>query len=259
MGYTWYVEKRTYLHRMSPLSKVAAVSTMWFTAFILQSPIWNALELSVVVVMIVTARIPLSRFITYVKIIVPVMLIFLLLFATLIKGGETMLELRPLRVTSGGLSAGIIGSSRLGTLFFSTIGILLATTREIDIVKGLVKIRLPATAAFLFMMSMRFVTLSMSDLQTIREARRSRALPERENAFQFIRNLISIIIPLFIVTIRRIQTASNALEVKGFPPQRRNAHWLRGPLSRGEIGWMVCCLVFIGALAFLRLAFGWFT
>ncbi|MEM4306720.1 MAG: energy-coupling factor transporter transmembrane component T [Candidatus Caldarchaeum sp.] len=259
MGYTWYVEKRTYLHRVSPLPKIAMVSTMWFMAFILQSPLWNALELGIVIAVIVSARVPFSKFLTYVKIIVPVMFIFLLLFAILIRGGETLLELGPLGVTSGGLSAGVIGSSRLGTLFFSTIGILLTTTREIDIVKALVKIRLPATVAFLFMMSMRFVTLSMSDLQTIREARRSRALPERENTFQFIQNLISIVIPLFIVTIRRIQTASNALEVKGFPPQKRNANWLRSPLSRGEVCVVTGCLVFTGVMAFFRLVFGWFT
>lgn len=259
MGYTWYVEKQTYLHRVSPLTKIAIVSAMWFMAFILQSPLWNVLELAIVIAVIATAKVPLSRFLTYVKIIVPVMFIFLLLFSLLIREGQTLFELGPLRVTSGGLSSGIIGSSRLGTLFFSTIGILLATTSEMEIVKGLIKIRLPATAAFLFMMSMRFVTLSMSDLQIIREARRARALPEKENAFQFIRNLISIVIPLFIVTIRRIQTASNALEVKGFPPQRRNIYWLKAPLSWREVSWIMGCLAFTGAMAFLRLAFGWFT
>ncbi|MEM4417729.1 MAG: hypothetical protein QXD32_06710, partial [Nitrososphaerota archaeon] len=89
--------------------------------------------------------------------------------------------------------------------------------------------------------------------------RRSRALPERENTFQFIRNLISIIIPLFIVTIRRIQVASNALEVKGFPPQKRSAYWLRMPLSRVEVVSMAGCLIFTGVMAFLRLFYGWFT
>jgi energy-coupling factor transport system permease protein len=259
MGYTWYTAKKTYLHRASPLTKIAIVSMMWFLAFIFQSPLWNALELFTVIGVIITARVPFTRFLTYIKIIVPVMLIFLLLFAVLIRGGEILLDIGVIKVTTGGISAGIIGSSRLGTLFFSTIGILLATTREIDIVKGLAKLKLPATAAFLFMMSMRFVTLSMADLQTIREARRSRALPERENTIQFIRNLISIVIPLFIVTIRRIQTASNALEVKGFPPQKHNVYWLRGRLTIGEISWVAGCVAFTAIMLGLRLGLGWFT
>src|SRR5207245_2084367 len=74
---------------------------------------------------------------------------------------------------------GTIAASRLGALFLSTVGILLTTTRARYLIGGLMKGGLPFGASFLLMMTLRFISLSMTDLATIREARRSRAMPDR--------------------------------------------------------------------------------
>jgi energy-coupling factor transport system permease protein len=205
------------------------------------------------------ARIPLAAISAYLKIIIPVMAITIFLFILVQHNGKVYFQYGWFIVDAYGISTGIVGASRIGTLFFSTIGVLMTTTRERDLLSGLINAGLPFAASFLLMMSMRFVSLSMGDLQTVREARKARALPERENAFQLIRNMVSLVIPLFMVTIRRIQTASNALEVKGFSPDTRKRSFRREKLKSSEMAWIAGSIGLVAILAFMRLWLGYFV
>jgi len=244
---------------MSAVSKLAFVFALWLVAFIFQSPFWNAAELFLIVAIIVAARIPFSAISAYLKIIVPVMVIFLILFPLLEHGGQVYFQYGIIKISAYGVSAGIIGASRLGALFFSTIGILMTTTKERDLLEGLMKIGLPFGASFLIMMSMRFVSLSMADLNIIREARKARAMPERENLVQLIRNMVSIVVPLFLATIRRIQTSSNALEVKGFSPGAKRTGLRKQKITNTEILWIAICTAVTILLIVLRIQFGFFS
>lgn len=259
MSLSWYVAKESFLHRASSLSKLGFVVFLWITAFIFASPFWNAAELFFIISILFVARIPFSSIVAYLKIIVPVLVAFLIIFPLVDHGGTVFFEYGVIQISWVGVSAGIIAASRLGALFFATIGVLLTTTRERDLIRGLMKGGLPYGASFLLMLTLRFISLSMADLTIIREARRARALPERENPLQLVRNLISIVIPLFLATIRRIQISSNALEVKGFSPGARRAIMTKEKLGRSEITWGISFVALTLFLALLRLRFGLFA
>lgn len=259
MSLSWYVDGGSFLHRAGSLPKLAFVAFLWVVPFIFASPLWNGALLAFILAVLLVARVPFSSMKAYLKVIVPVMLLFLLLFPLFSRGGTVFLTLGPVVISRVGVSGGIIAASRLGSLFLSTVGILLTTTRERDLIGGLMKGGLPFEASFLLMMTLRFISLSMTDLTTIREARRARAMPERENVIQLLRNLISIVIPLFVATIRRIQTSSNALEVKGFAPGAKRASMMKEKASWSEILIVLFFLSLTVLLAALRLEFGTFT
>ena len=101
------------------------------------------------------------------------------------------------------------------------------------------------------MISLRSISMSMGDLEIIRDSRKARALPEKENAFQFIRNIVSLILPLFVTTIKRIHTQSQALQVKGFDPKKKLTT-LKSKLTRGEMIAPAVYLVLIALLIFIR-------
>lgn len=232
---------------------------LWITAFIFASPFWNAVELFFIIGILFMAKIPFRSMVAYLKVIVPVLVAFLIIFPLVDHGGSILFEYWIIQISWAGIAAGIIAASRIGALFFATIGILLTTTREKDLVQGLMKGGLPYGASFLLMLTLRFTSLSMADLTIIREARRARALPEHENPIQLVRNLISIVIPLFVATIRRIQTSSNALEVKGFAPGVRRTMMTKEKIGRSEITWGVSFVALTLFLAILRLRFGLFA
>jgi energy-coupling factor transport system permease protein len=215
-------------------------------------------EFLLILGILIAARIPFSAISSYLKIIVPVMGIFLILFPLFERGGQIYFQYGWIEISNYGVSAGIIGSSRLGALFFSTTGILFTSTKERDLLKGLMQLGLPFAMSLLLMLSMRFVSLSMADLNIIREARRARAIPERENPVRLIKNLVSIVVPLFIATIRRIQTSSNALEVKGFSSGMKMSIG-NEKLRKREILWITLCVAAIVLLGSLRLLLGTFS
>ncbi|HEV2227282.1 MAG TPA: energy-coupling factor transporter transmembrane component T [Nitrososphaerales archaeon] len=259
MSLSWYVAKESFLHRASSLSKLAFVVFLWITTFVFVSPFWNAIELVFVLGVLFLARIPLSSLVAYLKVIFPVLAAFLIIFPLVDHGGTVFFEYGPIQISWVGISAGIIAASRIGTLFFATVGVLLSTTRERDLILGLMKGGLPYGASFLLMLTLRFISLSMADLTIIREARRARALPERENPIQLVRNLISIVIPLFLATIRRIQTSSNALEVKGFTPGAGRTMMTEEKVGKTEIAWGIFFVALTVLIVILRLRFGFFT
>jgi energy-coupling factor transport system permease protein len=259
LSLSWYVGGTSFLYRAGALPKLAFVASLWVVSFIFASPLWNSALLLFVFGVLLVARVPFSSMKAYLKVIVPIMLVFLLLFPLFSRGGAVFVAIGPVVISSVGVSGGIIAATRLGSLFLSTVGILLTTTRERDLIGGLMKGGLPFEASFLMMMTLRFISLSMSDLTTIREARRARAMPERENLVQLMRNLISIVIPLFVATIRRIQTSSNALEVKGFAPGTKRTGMKRDKVSRTDVIYGSFFLALTVALAALRLGFGWFV
>jgi len=259
LSLSWYVEGESFLHRAGSLQKLAFVVFLWVASFVFASPLWNAALLFFILAVLLAARVPFSSMRAYLKLIVPVMLLFLVLFPLFDRGGTIIVVLGPIEISWVGVFGGTIAASRLGALFLSTVGILLTTTRERDLIGGLMKGGLPFGASFLLMMTLRFISLSMTDLATIREARRARAMPERENLIQLLRNLISIVIPLFVATIRRIQTFSNALEVKGFAPGAKRTGVRKEELGRSEIFYATFFIALSVLLAALRLKFGWFT
>jgi len=259
LSLSWYVDGKSFLHRAGSLPKLAFVAFLWIVSFIFASPLWNAALLFFIVGVLLVTRVPFSSMKAYLKVIVPIMLLFLILFPLFSRGGIVFFVLGPVVISWVGVSGGIIAASRLGSLFLSTVGILLTTTRERDLIGGMMRGGLPFEASFLLMMTLRFISLSMSDLTTIREARRARAMPERENPVQLLRNLISIVIPLFVATIRRIQTSSNALEVKGFAPGSARTNMTKERLNRSEIFYGAFFLLLTALLAAFRLEFGWFA
>jgi energy-coupling factor transport system permease protein len=259
LSLSWYVSGKSFLHQATPLQKLALVAFLWVTSFVFASPLWNGALLFFTLAVLIAARVPFLSMKAYLKVIIPIMLLFLLLFPLFDRGGTVLFVLGPIVISWVGVSGGIIAASRLGALFLSTVGILLTTTRERELIDGLMKGGLPFEASFLLMLTLRFISLSMTDLMTIREARRARAMPERENLIQLLRNLVSIVVPLFIATIRRIQTSSNALEVKGFAPGAKRTSVLKGELQKSEVLTGVFFVALTAFLAVLRLKFGWFT
>src|SRR5207245_7033867 len=123
------------------------------------SPLWNGGLLLFILAVLLAARVPFSSMKAYLKVIVPVMLLFLVLFPLFDRGGTIIAVIGPIEITWVGVNGGIVAASRLGALFLSTVGILLTTTRDRDFVSGLMKVGLCFESCFLVMMMLRFIYL----------------------------------------------------------------------------------------------------
>ncbi len=222
---TWYSIGNSAIHRWHPATKLLFTIVMWLTAFIIQQPILNALQFLILLGLISLARVPSAKVIGFTKVTSPIVLAYFLLWPFLFGGGPVLLSvilpgtMFEISVYEFGLVWGAIAAFRLATVFYSTF-LLLATTSDSQVIQGLVSMKFPYIVAFVLMITTRFLATLMSDMSSIQEARRARGLSQRVGLSGFIRNLSSILIPLVMVSMRRVQILSDAIEVRAFATGR---------------------------------------
>ncbi|MEM2821010.1 MAG: energy-coupling factor transporter transmembrane component T, partial [Thermoproteota archaeon] len=117
---------------------------------------------------------------------------------------------------SGSLFTGFILSLRLIVLSSSMSWFFLSSTPE-DIGRAMSAARIPLELTFSFIMAIRFIPVIYDEFQSIYDAQRSRGLELEKGGFRTkIRNLMPILIPLLVGTIRRTYEIADAMEVKAF-------------------------------------------
>ena len=127
---------------------------------------------------------------------------------------------------------------------------LLSTTRNEELVLGMIKLGLPYRVGFAISTSLRMVPTISSNIYTISQAQRSRGLDlETGSIIERIKKYIPLLIPVFISTIRGTNVFGMALESKGFGARDDRTFYLKMEMEKRDfitlafsIALMVFCL-----------------
>lgn len=112
---------------------------------------------------------------------------------------------------------------------------LLSTTRNEELVLGMIKLGLPYRVGFAISTSLRMVPTIAQSIYTISQAQRSRGLDlESGNILERIRKYIPLLIPVFISTIRGTNVFGMALESKGFGARDDRTFFLEMTMTRRD-------------------------
>ncbi len=112
---------------------------------------------------------------------------------------------------------------------------LLSTTRNEELVLGMIKLGLPYRVGFAISTSLRMVPTISSSIYTISQAQRSRGLDlEGGSILERIRKYIPLLIPVFISTIRGTNIFGMALESKGFGARNDRTFYLSMVFARRD-------------------------
>ncbi len=138
----------------------------------------------------------------------------------------------------GTLFTGIVLSLRLLALSSSMSWFFLSSTPE-DIGRAMSVAGFPLELTFSFIMAIRFIPVIYDEFQSIYDAQRSRGLELEKGGFRNrIRNLMPILIPLLVGTIRRTYEIADAMEVRAFGASPRRTTYK--PLKFNKNDYMVC-------------------
>jgi len=153
----------------------------------------------------------------------------------------------------GTFFTGIVLSLRLLALSSSMSWFFLSSTPE-DIGRAMSVAGFPIELTFSFIMAIRFIPVIYDEFQSIYDTQRSRGLELEKGGFRSkIRNLMPILIPLLVGTIRRTYEIADAMEVRAFgaSPKRTTYKPLR--LRGGD--YLVCTasIILVAAAAYLKL------
>ena len=246
-----YLDRNTFMHRLDARTKIIIFLLIFVAVLLFDDPLWMLPVTFLVIVQLLNSGALINmRRIRYVLI---VLTISSLLLWNLFSQGSTPLfwfiEVESLKFS--------IARTLLILLMISDGIILISTTRNEELVLGLIRLGLPYRVGFAISTSLRLVPTIVASLQTISQAQRSRGLDlDSGNLLERIRKFVPLLIPVFISTIRSTNIFGMALESKGFGAREDRTFYLELKMRPADYAVLTFAILFVIA-SLLAYAFGY--
>ncbi|HEX2034156.1 MAG TPA: energy-coupling factor transporter transmembrane component T [Chloroflexota bacterium] len=212
----WYQPGRSWLHRLDPRPKLALVLLGTVGLLSLVSLSLLLLVLVLVHLALLSAGITPRRLLRLWRILAPLLLVIVLVQPWLSPAGDPLLEIGILRLTPLGLALALALAARLAAIGFCWYTLLL-TTRERDLVQGLVQLGLPTTWGLVLGLALRYPSTLQATYLTVRDAQQARGLRlAGRGLLGRVRVQFPVLIAMLVSTLRSIDHLAMALEARGF-------------------------------------------
>lgn len=126
--------------------------------------------------------------------------------------------------------------------------LFVATTRPPEFASSLNRIGVPYRVAFAVSLALRYVPDLQREARTISQAQQARGLDtsSRVGLVTRVRNLVSVLMPLLLGALERIETVSAAMELRGFGRGRRRTWYDARALRPRDALTMLLAVVVVG-------------
>lgn len=220
-----YMPQDSYVHRLDPRVKFFVLLVLMITVFFLETPIKFALMGLLILLIIVSSRLPLPFVI---KGVAP--FIWLFIFAAIahifFTPGRSVypFPLGIVNVTHEGLINGATISTRI---FFIVVlsSMLTLTTTPLELTSALKRalsplrrLKIPVNDfAMMMMLTLRFVPILLLESMRVINAQKSRGINfDTGGLFSRAKNLVAILIPLFHLSFVRADELARAMICRGY-------------------------------------------
>ena len=215
-----YVHGDSIVHILDPRIKIINTIIL-ITSLFLIANFWGfAIFLGFNLFVIYISNLPLTKVLKGLKPILFLVLLTVILHIFMTRGGEVLFQWKFLRIESEGLYTGTFMASRILLLIMFT-SLLTLTTSPLQltdgieyILKPLKRIGVPASEISMMMtIALRFIPTLMEEAEKIMKAQKARGADfESGNLIQRAKNLIPLLVPLFISAFRRADELALAME-----------------------------------------------
>ena len=127
----------------------------------------------------------------------------------------------------------------------------LYVTRMTDLANALVKnVRLPYKYAFMFTSTVRFIPAFLNDMAAIMEAQTARGVRfDQGGIVSRVRLTVPLCVPLLVSSVRKVNSAAIAAEVRGFNLRNAQSGYREYPMAlRDGVAMAACVLLLVAAL-----------
>ena len=247
-----YLDKRTWVHRLDPRTKVIGILIIFAVCLCFNNPFYMAVVSLGITLVAASAKAMRNfwrlRFI----------LILLIVFSTVMwpffaKGQHLLWSWWSFQVSEESLLYGIAMGLRLAT-FVGTGLIFLSTTRNEEVTNGLIRMGCPYPIAFALSTALRLIPTFASAGASIVQAQVSRGLDlESGNFLSRVSKFIPQAVPLFIYAIRHTNLLAMSLESKGFSPESKRTMYYEPRMRRIDYIVLALLILIFGLFLYVRL------
>ncbi|NBK93472.1 energy-coupling factor transporter transmembrane protein EcfT [bacterium 1XD21-13] len=217
-----YYPANSILHKLDP--RVKLLATLTFIAALFVAKGWPGYLAATIflVVIIRLSRVPFSFMVRGLKAIVMILMITVVFNLFLTPGDKILVQVWKLKITDVGLRTAIFMAIRLTYLIVGSSVMTLTTTPN-DLTDGLErlmgplkKLHVPVHEVSMMMsIALRFIPILLEETDKIMKAQIARGADfENGNLIQKAKNLVPLLVPLFISAFRRANDLAMAMEAR---------------------------------------------
>lgn len=217
-----YFPGNSFIHRLDPRTKILATLIYIVAIFFANTPLTYGILAGFAAVVIITSRLPINMVLGSLKPIWIIIVLTLLIHMFTAPGEHIVFAWKFLKVTAEGLDLGIKMAVRLILLLlFSSI--LTFTTSPIVLTDGIEKLLRPFKCigvpahemAMMMTIALRFIPTLLEETDRIMKAQTARGADFGSgNILQRMKNMLPLLVPLFISAFRRADELATAMEAR---------------------------------------------
>lgn len=217
-----YYPAKSVLHRLDPRVKLVSTLLYLISLFLFKSIPGYIVATVFLVAVIRLSKVPFSYIVKGLRPIVMLLLITVLFNLFLTRDGEVLFHAWIFTITEGGLKTAVYMAIRLIYLIIGS-SLMTFTTTPNELTDGiekllhpLNKIRVPVhEAAMMMSIALRFIPILLEETDKIMKAQIARGADlESGNIIQRAKNMIPILVPLFVSAFRRANDLAMAMEAR---------------------------------------------
>ena len=216
-----YYPADSVIHRLDPRVKLFATVIYVISLFCINGILDFVLVTAALAAVITLSKVPFKFMVKGLKAIMVLMLITAL-FNVFLTPGEVLVSVWVLEITKEGLKNAVMMTIRLTYLILGT-SIMTLTTTPNQLTDGLEKalrplnkIKVPVHAiAMMMSIALRFIPILIEETDKIMKAQMARGADfESGNMLKRVKNMIPLLVPLFVSAFRRADDLAMAMEAR---------------------------------------------
>ena len=255
-----YYPGNSFIHRLDPRTKILSTLLLIVAVFLANTAIGYAALCAMVLFIILVSGLPFMLVLKSVKPLLFIIVLTLVLHVVMGQGEHVLYQWKFIRVTEEGLRLGVQMAMRL-ILLLMISSILTFTTSPIVLTDGIEALLSPFRVigvpahelAMMMTIALRFIPTLMEETDRIIKAQTARGADfSGGNLLVRAKNMLPILVPLFISAFRRADDLAVAMEARCYRGGEGRTRMHQLAYRSGDVMAFVFAFAMIGLLAFLR-------
>jgi len=255
-----YYPGNSFIHRLDPRTKILTTLLLIVAVFLANTAIGYGTLCAMVLFIIAASGLPFMLVLRSVKPLLFIIVLTLALHILMGQGDHVLYQWKFITVTEEGLQLGVQMAMRL-ILLLMLSSILTFTTSPIVLTDGIEALLRPFRVigvpahelAMMMTIALRFIPTLMEETDRIIKAQTARGADfDRGNLLARAKNMLPILVPLFISAFRRADDLAIAMEARCYRGGEGRTRMHQLAYRSGDVLAFVFAFAMIGLLAFLR-------
>lgn len=260
-----YYPADSVIHKLDPRVKLFATMIYIIALFCFKGVLSFAIIAAALVITVRISKVPFKFIVKGLKAIVMILVITAVFNLLLTPGDVTLLAFGPFQISDRGISNSVVMVLRLVFLIVGTSLMTLTTTPN-QLTDGLEtslaplnKIHVPVHAiAMMMSIALRFIPILIEETDKIMKAQMARGADfENGNLIQRAKNMVPLLVPLFVSAFRRADELAMAMEARCYNGGQGRTKMKPLRYGTNDRVAYVCTLAFLALVIVTRIVLPW--